>query len=247
MTNVYQNPAAAGAFSKFINSEDGRIQRDLLYRKISAYITNKNAGILDAACGQGWLAAALQTDYPGAKIEAFDSSEILINEARQKYPSINFRVADATQPLPYAEGSFNYAILNMAAHDIDNLQAAFANLNRSLKPGGTFIMTVANPYYSFPVGVWKRGLWGFLLNKKPALKVRPYHEFRRGNLFNWKDGMSSYFYPLSEYLGKAVGAGFALKAMSDLDISTDNPRFNAHYQLHRFPMILLLVFEKSSE
>jgi len=253
MTNVYQDPAAAGAFSQFINSEDGKIQRDLLYQKISAYITTESAAVLDAACGQGWLAGRLHENFPRAQVEAFDSSEILIREAKEKYPGIDFRAADATQPLPYPAQSFDYVILNMAAHDIDHLSDAFANLHHALKPGGIFLMTVANPYYSFPVGVWKRGLSGVLLNKKPALRVRPYHEFRRqsesagGKLFNWKGDMSSYFYPLSEYLNRALAAGFALQALHDLDLSTDNPEFNAHYQLHRFPMILLLAFKKGGE
>jgi SAM-dependent methyltransferase len=137
----------------------------------------------------------------------------------------------------------------MAARDFSDLHKAFNNLHAVLKPGGTFIMTIANPYYSFPVGVWKRGLKGFLLRQKPQLKLRPYNWFRRDlqGLHNWKDSLHSYFYGLSDCLNAALAAKFALKKFEDLQVSADSPHFNVQYQLHRFPTIILLAFEKGPE
>jgi SAM-dependent methyltransferase len=247
MPNAYDNQASADAFAEFIESEDGKIQRQVLYDNIVPYLANPQARILDAACGQGWLAAKLSDQF--AHIEAFDSSRGLIAKAKQLYPKINFQVADATTDLPYADNEFDAVILNMAAHDMNDLVGAFKNLHRALKPGGTFIMTMANPYYSFPVGVWKRGLIGRLLNKKPHLKVRPYHSFARqaGKLHQWDGNMSSYFHPLSEYITQALAAGFSLRAFRDLQLDHDSPSYNAQYRLYRFPIILLLAFEKSVE
>ncbi len=247
MPNAYDNPAAAEDFAAFINSEDGRIQREVLYENLLPYLTDRDAHILDAACGQGWLAGKLKDRFKN--IDAFDSSRSLINEAERKYPSINFQVADATATLPYPDSQFDVIILNMAAHDLSDLPAAFNNLRRVLKSGGQFIMTIANPYYSFPVGVWKRGLIGRIFNKKPQLKLRPYHDFakQKGQLHNWDGQMSSYFYPLAEYINQALQAGFVLRAFRDLGVSQDHPNYNAQYRLHRFPMILLLAFEKSGK
>jgi ubiquinone/menaquinone biosynthesis C-methylase UbiE len=246
MPNVYKNPEVAGAFSRFINSENGRIQRQLLYEKITSHLPDKNSKIMDAACGQGWLSGQLHKDY--SQIVGFDSSEALIKEAKDSFPDINFQVADATLSLPYDGDSFDHVILNMAAHDISDLPQAFASLHKILKPGGTFIMTIANPYYAFPVGVWKRGFLGWLMRKKPSLKIRPYHNFGRGHkLFNWQGPLSSYFYPLSDYINHALEAGFSLKKFEELKIDEDSKRFDSRYQLHRFPMIILTVFEKSAK
>jgi SAM-dependent methyltransferase len=247
MPNAYDNQDAAAAFTDFVNSDNGRIQRQLLYNHVCLFIPNKDSHILDAACGQGWLAAALHQQYPN--IAAFDSSRDLVTRAKQQYPGINFQAADITGTLPYPSESFDVTVLNMAAHDINDLAKAFTNLCSVTKSGGTFIITIANPYYAYPVGVWKRGLWGRLLNKKPQLKLRPYHWFTKktGQLHNWKGRLSSYFYPTAEYINQAINAGFELKQYHDLGLDNDSGNFDSQYQLYRYPLILLMVFKKRTE
>lgn len=261
MPNAYDNTATASAFSDFLESDNGRIQKQLLYENILPYLLNdKTARILDAACGEGWLSARLNQDG-FANVAGFDSSSPLIEQARKTHSGsenkpenkpenkIDFQIADAAGQLPYDAASHDVVILNMAAHDLDDLPASFQNMHGLLKPNGKFIMTIANPYYGFPVGVWKRGIWGRLTGKKPHLKVRPYHEFRRqgGKLFNWKGALSSYFYPMSEYINHALGAGFTLTEMKDLGMETDSDQFDVQHQLHRFPIVVLLAFEKRGE
>lgn len=247
MPNAYDNSAAAAAFRQFLNSEDGRIQQEVLHSHILSALPESPKVILDAACGQGWLADKLSSQFP--QVEAFDSSAALINQAKQNYPQLNFQVADATQTLPYQNHNFDVVILNMAAHDLSDLSAALTNLHRVLKPQGRFIMTIANPYYGFPVGVWKRGLWGRLLHKIPQLKLRPYHHLakQKGQLHQWGGQLSSYFYPLSEYINQTLAKGFTLHSFRDIDSATDSHKYDARYRLHRWPMILLLAFEKSGK
>jgi len=247
MPNAYDNPATAEAFERFLASPDGQIQQDILYENLLFFLPNPSVRILDAACGQGWLSGKLGHQFQN--VEAFDSSRDLIKQAQQNHPGVNFQVADLTVSIPYPDQSFDIAILNMAGHDLSDLAASFANLNRVLKPGGQLIMTIANPYYAFPVGVWKRGLIGKVLNRLPRLMVRPYHQFtqQKNRLQNWRQQLSSYFYPLQEYINQAVQAGFDLKIYRDLESPIDSEQFNVHYQLHRYPLILLLVFEKSTK
>jgi SAM-dependent methyltransferase len=154
-----------------------------------------------------------------------------------------------TESIPYADNSFDVVILNMAAHDLSDLAKGFRNLHRVLKPGSKFLMTIANPYYGFPVGVWKRGVIGRLLNKFPKLQLRPYHFFARqkNQLHAWSGELSSYFYPLSEYLDQALASGFRLQVFRDLENPTDSDKYDARFRLYRWPMILLLVFEKGGK
>ncbi len=247
MPNAYDNKSSADDFATFIESEDGRIQREVLFENIIPYLQDPNAKILDAACGQGWLAGKLSGQFKN--IEAFDSSRDLIEKAKRNYPTVSFQLADATATLPYQNNEFDVVILNMAASDLSDLSKAFGNFSRVLKPDGTFVMTTANPYYGFPVGVWKRGLKGFLLRKKAQLRLRPYHHFakQKGQLHNWDGHKSSYFYPLSEYFNQALRAGFSLRAFRDLESQQDSPNYDVRYRLNRFPLILLLAFEKSGE
>ena len=235
---------SAKAFSEFINSEDGKLQQNFIFDYISKDIFGR---VLDAACGTGWLAGRIGTSGQsnGKSVEAFDSSEELIAEARANHPKINFKVADIQEPLPYDKSSFDCAVLNMSAHDIENLAAALKNIHEVLKPGGRFIMTIANPYYAYPVGVWKRGLYRFLFGLKPTLRVRSYFSFKRERQSHvWRPGLTSFFYTFSEQLNTALGAGFTLNRLEELESKQDDSRFNLRRQLFDFPTILVIFLEK---
>ena len=106
------------------------------------------------------------------------------------------------------------------------------------------VATIVNPYYAFPVGVWKRGLWGRLFGRKPKLKIRPYNKFASGpKEFLWDGRFTSYFYPLSEFLNSAIKNGLSLNSYEDL-AANDSKKFDLNYQLHRFPTILAITFKK---
>lgn len=246
--NFYENCGIAQQFMDFLETENGRVQKQILQEAIFKYLPNQPQGAaLDAACGNGWLASALTNRF--ARVEAFDSSEPLISRARLAFPKINFLVADACSALPYPNSAFDCSVLNMASHDLENQPAAFANLYRTLKPGGKLIITLANPYYAYPVGVWKRGWLRALLFKKAVLKLRPYHFFSRSKnrSFRWNGKLMSRFYPLSEQINNLLQCGFQLTAYEDLASPQDSETFNAAYQLHRFPTLLLLTFKKTAE
>ena len=243
--NSYNSTEGAKQYLAFINSEDGLIEQKVLLDAISPRLdANNGQTILDAGCGQGWLAGKLSEKYKN--IYGCDASEFLVAEAKKNYPVPQFVTADLTKTLPYDQEFFHSVVVNMALHDVSNPAAALKNIFAVLKPGGRLIMTIANPYYAYPVGVWKRGIIGRLLFQKPKLKIRPYNLLRtEDRKFKWGNFLTPYFYPLSEQINTALSAGFALTHYDDLAVSHDSPKFNLQYQLYRFPYILLLEFKKS--
>ena len=246
--NFYEDKETAEQFIEFLESPNGAIQKQILLETLEPHLPkDTNSKILDAACGTGWLAGELSKTYPS--IQAFDSSSTLIKHAQKEFPHVNFQVLDAGRELPYQDNLFDLIILSMASHDLEDQPKSFANLFRIVQPEGTLLVTLANPYYSFPVGVWKRGLLRALLGKKPLLRLRPYNFFRNlhDRAFKWNSRLTSRFYPLSEQINNLLGAGFTLTHMQDLVSRTDSPTFNATYQLHRFPTILLLKLKKPLE
>jgi len=54
-------------------------------------------------------------------------------------------------------------------HNLENQQQAYDNFYNLLKPTGRLLVVTVNPYYGYPVGVWKRGLVGRLFNKNRSL------------------------------------------------------------------------------
>ncbi len=238
----YNSKQGAEEYIKFINSENGQIEQEVLHKAVRKRLTGNEQNLLDAACGPGWLSGKLADEFKN--LEACDASEFLISYARENFPGINFTVSDLSKNLPYQENSFEAIILNMASHDIQDQPAAFKNIFSVLKPGGKLIMTLANPYYALPVGLWKRSFWGKLFFRKPKLKIQPYNFFkRRERKFSWGT-LNPYFYPLSEQINNLLNAGFVLNYFQDLEIKKDSKNFDLNYQLYRFPYILLLEFSK---
>ncbi len=244
MSNGYQNPKKAQIYEDFLASTNGQIQREILTKALlSALPSSPQTAILDAASGNGWLAADLKNIYD--KVYGCDGSAALISSARQRYKAVEFSHCDLCGDLPYPAGFFDAVILNMAAPDIEDLNTAVKNLTGKLKFGGKFLMTIPNPYYSYPVAVWKRSLIDVLLFRKPQLKInRSYFgpkEIQRE--FNGKK-IDSHFYTMSDYLGPAGNAGLGLTKIHELKSQTDGKQFDLNYEMYRFPLILMLEFKK---
>ena len=176
-----------------------------------------------------------------------DASKPLIEAAKREYPGIDFDVVDLTQTLPYQEGQFDYIVLSMAivALDLERQKTVFKNLLKILKPAGHLIFTTVNPYYAFPVGVWKRGLWRFLLRKTPKLKLRPYQDFVRGDRkFTWNENLISYFYTLEEQMNAFLECGYRLEHFKEIACDADSKTYDLRYRLFRYPIFMLWDFTK---
>ncbi len=193
-TQSYQNDKGAGNYLKFIDSEDGAEFKKVLGDAISARLAGSpRLNILDGGCGPGWLAYNLSAD--GHNVIGCDASPQLINIAKSRYPKTKFDTADLTAALPYQDSQFDCAILSLSALDLADQEAAFKNLRRVLKTGGKLIMTTVNPYYGYPVGLWKRGLWRFIFRKYPKLRLKSYNKLTRSSdrKFVWNKNLISYF------------------------------------------------------
>ena len=243
----YQTPLGAKIYLEFLASQDGLIQQNVLYKAVADRLPqDRNLKILDAACGTGWLAGRLAESF--GQVSGCDSSQELLSSAKTIWPRLEFQTADLEQPLPYPSDCFDFVILNMAAPDMKNLSAAFANLSCITKPGGRLIVTAPNPELTYPAAVWKRSWLDILLFRKPKLikKMPP----KSGSLIQREFipkslRLDSYYYSLDDYMKAANNAGFSRKLTQQLRSESDSPDFDLAYRLYRHPLLLLLEFEKS--
>jgi SAM-dependent methyltransferase len=242
--NKYTIPDTAEAYIKWLDSEDGHIQQETLLNPIlQALSGTSNQTILDAACGSGWLSGALAKTHPN--IQGCDESAFLIKKAQSQFPSLNFKQSSLLHPLPYTAQYFDTIILNMAIQDLEDITAGLYNLSHVLKPGGRLIITLPNPAYAYPAGMWKRGIIGRLLGRKPQLKIRPWNTLSaqhdmQDQLFSW----SNHWRPLSAYFTSLNQSGFVVTNLRELKSDRDSDHFNLQYQLYRFPLFLLLECKK---
>lgn len=294
MNHAYNSSESSTAYEQFLESVDGKIFRDVVGKdflgaldrglSLDSGFPTQSAGqaqagmtkkirILDAGCGDGWLAGIMSGPPPNiggvrggidqekatppnlpysrgginAEVHACDAGEPLIKLAKEKFPEVQFSVCDLNQPLPYQKESFDVVTASMVIHDVEDELAALKNMAEVLKPGGKLLASIVNPYYGYPIGEWKRGIMGRLLNKKPSLRLaRFYNQMMHQNRpnFEWRKNLGSHFTPLSTHITNASQAGLVLTGLKDIQSETDSPTYNLTYQLHRFPIILLLEFTK---
>lgn len=91
--------------------------------------------IIDLGCGTGELTAEIAAR--GAKAEGLDADAFMIARAREQFPGVNFRVADAcvfSLPDP-VDAVFS----NATFHWLNDPSAAVQRVCEALRPGGRFV------------------------------------------------------------------------------------------------------------
>jgi SAM-dependent methyltransferase len=102
--------------------------------------------VLDAACGFGRFAAALQRH--GMEAVGIDISPAAIAEAQRRCPGPQYLVHDLTQPLPDGVGPFEalvnvYSSFGYGVTESEDLEM-LACLHRALEPGGSIVMQLSD-------------------------------------------------------------------------------------------------------
>ena len=95
--------------------------------------------ILDVACGPGYVAAAAAAR--GAVAIGIDFSSEMVEEARGRYPGIDFREGDAEE-LAFPDSSFDAVLMNFGMLHLARPEQALQGAYRVLRPAGRMAFTV---------------------------------------------------------------------------------------------------------
>lgn len=236
--NIFRDVTTAQKYIHYLETTDGKFQQQALLDAIYPRLNEKKAKlILDAGCGTGWLTHALSEK--GLSVTGCDSSVELLKHAWKSGPTTMFNEVDITKPLPYPANYFDAIIVNMAAQDVLNLTNLYQSISRPLRLGGWVFVTIPNPYYAYPVGVWKRGILGKLLGRKPKL-ILPHKAIAQEQ----NKPIATFARPLPDYINQALASGLTFTHLQEIKSLTDSKTFGLEYQLHRYPLLLLLEFRK---
>ena len=96
---------------------------------------NKEQTILDLGCGTGTLTAQLKK--LGSKVVGVDSSQSMIDKAKEQFSNIDFMVCDALD-LPF-ENEFDVVFSNAVFHWISDHDALLSNVRNVLKSDGLLV------------------------------------------------------------------------------------------------------------
>lgn len=97
-----------------------------------------NENIADLGCGVGWATRVLAEQAPRGLVAGMDLSDRMIDQARTRYrnPSnVMFVVADAAR-MPFQPGIFDALLSVESIYYYPDLEGAFAEVVRILRPGG---------------------------------------------------------------------------------------------------------------
>lgn len=135
---------------------------------IAASKLKPNATVLDVACGPGTL--ALKLAQQAEKVHGIDFSEAMLAIFRNKieqagHRNIALHCGDA-QTLPYADNTFDAAFSLFGLMFFPDRKQGFAEIYRTLKPGGSIAVTSWAPVDQSPA---MQTMFGALRAIKPDL------------------------------------------------------------------------------
>jgi demethylmenaquinone methyltransferase/2-methoxy-6-polyprenyl-1,4-benzoquinol methylase len=123
--------------------------QDLLWRpralwEVTRFRRRPVRDVLDFGCGTGALARLLTLHFPGARVVGVDFSGEMVRRAqrlsgrRGTGATPRYAVANVGR-LPFPDGTFDLATSAFVARNLTDLSAAFRELRRVLRPGGTLL------------------------------------------------------------------------------------------------------------
>lgn len=108
----------------------------------------EGSAVLELGSGTGDVAAQLAEI--GCRVVGIDFSENMVAIASNRFPRIEFEVADA-EAIPYDDGEFDVVVSCYTAHHFARPERVFADARRVLKPGGRIavVMPIQSEQRSF--------------------------------------------------------------------------------------------------
>ncbi|MBX4191938.1 class I SAM-dependent methyltransferase [Candidatus Parcubacteria bacterium] len=148
--------AASEWYSTYLETTPDSYQKQVILPNLLRILESKKGmRILDVACGQGFFTREFAKS--GATVMGADLAKDLIAQAKKLSTNIPYHVAPANK-LEFAKNeSFDAATMVLAIQNIEDMQAAFAEVSRVLRPQGRLILVLMHPAFRIP----ERSSWGF--------------------------------------------------------------------------------------
>jgi ubiquinone/menaquinone biosynthesis C-methylase UbiE len=185
----------------YVNGQDSFFSSKATWgrEKIKEFIGDLNCGIIiDAGCGHG-VDTQNFLDLGAGKVFAFDPSETMLSIAKERVSSdkVIFSIGDYRM-IPVEDNSSDVLVGRFSLHYVPNVDEAYREIYRVLKPGGKMIFLLPHPFDDFSRKVKNS-------NEQEIISVSLYNEAVtvRYPSHTFSDYFSDYF------LGHFILSGFA--------------------------------------
>ena len=211
----------------------GDLTRQFLLTPIILELLGDVAGqhLLDAGCGQGYLARLLARQ--GARVLGVEPAEALIAFAREREAAeplgIAYEQADLTT-WRHVGQPFDAIVASMVLMDIADDEAALASCLAALRPGGKLVIAISHPCF-------EEGDSAFAATGQIAT-----HEYFAHYVIAQRWGARVHR-PLSHYLNALIAHGAYLSAVREPQ-APPNPDADALERARHVPSVIVLAAVK---
>lgn len=237
MYNVYDTQDFFAAYAQMPRSQGGLAAAGEWYMLQPLFPDVQGAAVLDLGCGYGWH-CRYAADHGAARVLGLDVSEKMIAEARRRnaHPAITYRVL-GLEAYDYPAACYDLVVSNLALHYLEDLDAVYRNVYRTLKPGGTFLFNIEHPV--FTAGVNED--WVYDDSGKPL--YWPVDDYYRPGIRTTRflgHEVTKYHHTLTQILMGLLRAGFRLDAVEEAGPAPDALDLPGMRDELRRPMMLLV-------
>lgn len=152
MNNEYDNEIFFEEYAKMARSKDGLSAAGEWHQLMPLFPPLQGKSLLDLGCGYGWH-CRFAAEQGAAQILGLDLSGKMIEEAKKRNSGnqIEYRVCGIGE-YAYPENAWDCVVSNLALHYIENIEAVFQKVYRTLKSEGVFLFNIEHPVFTAGVG-----------------------------------------------------------------------------------------------
>ena len=152
MHNEYDNEQFFREYAKMARSRDGLRSAGEWHQLKPLFPPLQGKDVLDLGCGYGWH-CEFAAEQGALRVLGLDLSSKMIAEAKKRSGErqVEYRVC-GIEEYEYPENAWDCVVSNLALHYIENIEAVFQKVHRTLKPDGIFLFNIEHPVFTAGVG-----------------------------------------------------------------------------------------------
>ena len=148
MGGIYDNDAFFAAYAGMDRSRRGLEGAGEWHQLRPLFPPLEGKAVLDLGCGYGWH-CRYAVQQGAAQVTGIDCSEKMIAVARERncHPRIRYQVC-SLEGFPYPEAAYDLVVSNLVLHYVEDLEAVYGKVHRTLKAGGIFLLNIEHPVFT---------------------------------------------------------------------------------------------------
>lgn len=237
MNNEYDNENFFREYAKMSRSKDGLSSAGEWHQLKPLFPPLQGKNVLDLGCGYGWH-CKFSAEQGAVQVLGIDLSHKMIEEARKRNTEkqIEYRIC-GMEEYEYPENTWDCVVSNLSLHYIEDIEAIFQKVYRTLKQDGVFLLNMEHPVFTAGVGQ------DWIYTEEGVPKYWPVDNYfisgERHTHFLGCD-VTKQHHTLTQILMGLLHSGFELKAVEEAEPPQEMMDIPGMKDELRRPMMLLV-------